>query len=107
MHEYPARNMHSPTRLLRGLRELASDYDVLLCDVWGVIHNGVAYFEKAVDAAIRFRDQGGQVVLITNAPRPRAKIVHMLDRLAVPHEAYDGVVSSGDVTIAMIVARGG
>jgi len=78
-----------------------------LCDVWGVIHNGVAYFEKAVDAAIRFRDQGGQVVLITNAPRPRAKIVHMLDRLAVPHEAYDGVVSSGDVTIAMIVARGG
>jgi HAD superfamily hydrolase (TIGR01459 family) len=107
MHEHSARTRQPPPRHLRGLSEIASDYDVLLCDVWGVIHNGVARFEKAVDAAIRFRDQGGQVVLITNAPRPRAKIVNMLDRLAVPREAYDGIVSSGDVTVAMIVARGG
>ncbi len=89
-----------------GLGELAPNYDVLLCDVWGVVHNGVAYFEKAIDALSRFRDKGGSVILITNAPRPKAKIVRSLDRLRVPHDAYDDIVTSGDVTTAMIVARG-
>lgn len=92
-------------RFIQGLSELAPDYDVLLCDVWGVIHNGVAHFGRAVEALMRFRDAGGRVVLITNAPRPQAKIVALLDRLSVPREAYDGIVSSGDVTVAMIVAR--
>jgi HAD superfamily hydrolase (TIGR01459 family) len=106
MHDRPPESTSPSSRFVSGLSELAPDYDVLLCDVWGVIHNGVAHFEKAVEAAIRFRRRGGRVVLITNAPRPQAKILHMLDRLAVPQEAYDGIVSSGDVTIAMIVARG-
>lgn len=93
-------------RFVRGLSELAANYDVILCDVWGVVHNGVAHFAKAVEALQRFRAKGGRVVLITNAPRPNAKIIAMLDRLAVPRDAYDGVVSSGDVTVALIHARG-
>lgn len=110
MHDHPAATQSETQiilpRFVAGLAELAPDYDIVLCDVWGVVHNGVAYFEKAIDALIRFRDNGGAVVLITNAPRPKAKIIRMLDRLKVPHEAYDGVVTSGDVTVAMIVARG-
>ncbi|MGP0060297.1 MAG: TIGR01459 family HAD-type hydrolase [Beijerinckiaceae bacterium] len=111
MHDHPAKAPTNKAKIFspqfaRGLGELAPDYDVLLCDVWGVVHNGIAYFEKAIDALIRFRDKGGLVILITNAPRPKAKIVRMLDRLAVPHDAYDGVVTSGDVTAALIVARG-
>ena len=54
-----------------GLKELAGDYDALLCDVWGVLHNGVGAFPGAVDALTRFRENGGRVVLLTNAPRPQ------------------------------------
>jgi HAD superfamily hydrolase (TIGR01459 family) len=106
MHDNPAKTEIFSPNFASGLAALAPDYDVLLCDVWGVVHNGVAFFEKSVDALIRFRDTGGVVILITNAPRPKSKVVRMLDRLAVPQNAYDGVVTSGDVAAAMIVARG-
>jgi len=87
---------------------LARGYDVALCDVWGVVHNGAAATSEACDALGRFRKQGGTVVLITNAPRPGEIVARTtLDRLGVPRAAYDGIVSSGDVTRALIAARAG
>jgi HAD superfamily hydrolase (TIGR01459 family) len=87
---------------------LAGDYDVALCDVWGVVHNGVVAAPEACDALTRFRERGGTVVLITNAPRPGERVARgILDHLGVPRVAYDGIVSSGDVTRALIAARAG
>jgi HAD superfamily hydrolase (TIGR01459 family) len=94
--------MTDPLPSISGLSDLASSYDAVLSDVWGVVHNGVAAFPSAVDALIRFRQAGGKVVFITNAPRPSAPIVAMLERLGVPQEAYDAIVSSGDATRVMI-----
>lgn len=88
--------------LAQSLSELAPHYDAVLSDVWGVIHNGVTAHRTAVDALSRFRAAGGRVVLITNAPRAAAPIMAMLDRMQVPRDAYDAVVSSGDVTRVMI-----
>src|ERR1700748_1025689 len=102
----PDRRGPAGPELVRGLGPFASGYDLLLCDVWGVVHNGVAPFEKAIDALVRFRDGGGSVVLLTNAPRPQGKVIRMLDGLGVPERAYDSVVTSADVTAAMIMARG-
>jgi len=86
---------------------LAPDYDVLLSDVWGVVHNGLAAFPHACDALMRTRAHGATVVLITNAPRPSDVVARQLDRLHVPREAYDAIVSSGDVTRAVIESRPG
>jgi HAD superfamily hydrolase (TIGR01459 family) len=86
---------------------LAGDYDIVLSDVWGVVHNGIAATPEACDALTRFRAGGGTVVLLTNAPRPGANVRQILDRLAVPHSAYDAIVSSGDVARALIIARAG
>jgi HAD superfamily hydrolase (TIGR01459 family) len=84
---------------------LARDYDVLFCDVWGVVHNGLVSFAPACAALTRYRAGGGTVILITNAPRPQASVQHILDRLAVPREAYDAIVSSGDVTRGIVESR--
>jgi HAD superfamily hydrolase (TIGR01459 family) len=84
---------------------LADVYDVVLCDVWGVVHNGVAAFAPAGEALARFRDGGGTVILITNAPRPGAAVQWILDRLGVPRKAYDAIVSSGDVTRGIVASR--
>ncbi len=92
--------------LVDGLRRLSGRYDVALCDVWGVIHDGRRSFPAACDALTRFREGGGAVVLITNAPRPNGPIRAQLDHLSVPRSAYDAVVTSGDVTIGLIRARG-
>jgi HAD superfamily hydrolase (TIGR01459 family) len=86
---------------------LAPRYDVLLCDVWGVVHNGVAATVESCAALIKFRNQGGTVVLITNAPRQGDFVQTFIDTLKVPREAYDAIVSSGDVTRSLVAARAG
>jgi HAD superfamily hydrolase (TIGR01459 family) len=87
--------------------EVAPDYDVLLCDVWGVVHNGVVATPAACDALQRFRAGGGTVILITNAPRPGDFVQRFIDRLKVPRDSYDAIVSSGDVTRALVRERAG
>ncbi|MCC6890197.1 MAG: TIGR01459 family HAD-type hydrolase [Hyphomicrobiales bacterium] len=87
--------------------DIAPRYDVLLSDVWGVVHNGVAATQSSCDALCRFRERGGTVVLITNAPRPGAFVQRYIDRLKVPRASYDAIVSSGDVTRALIHERAG
>lgn len=86
---------------------LLPNYDVFLCDVWGVVHNGETAFAAACDALMRARQAGATVVFITNAPRPCDAVIRQLDSLTVPHESYDAIVSSGDVTRHVIAARKG
>jgi len=98
---------HAAPDFPTGLSALAPEYVALLVDVWGVIHNGVTHFEAAADALVRFRrERGGSVVLITNAPRPHPPIVEQLVELGVPADAYDAVVTSGDVTLGQISGLG-
>jgi HAD superfamily hydrolase (TIGR01459 family) len=85
--------------------QLAAGYDAVLCDVWGVVHNGLAAFPEACEALTRLRGLGCSVVLITNAPRPGKVVMRLLDKLGVPRQAYDDIVSSGDVTRAVIAER--
>jgi HAD superfamily hydrolase (TIGR01459 family) len=91
--------------LIERFAPLAVDYDVLFCDVWGVVHNGVAAFADACDALARFRSGGGTAILLTNAPRPAAAVARILDRFGVPRTAYDAIVSSGDVTRGVVGQR--
>jgi HAD superfamily hydrolase (TIGR01459 family) len=96
-----------PVEIFDRFRVLAPRYDVVLCDVWGVVHDGVAAYAQACDALARFRAGGGSAILITNAPRPSPWVIRQLDRLDVPREAYDAVMTSGDVTREVMAGRGG
>lgn len=91
--------------LLSGLSEVADRYDVVLCDVWGVIHNGRESFAPACEALVRFQERDGPVLLISNAPRPHAPILDQLDGLKVPRTAWSRVVTSGDATRELLAAR--
>jgi len=93
--------------LLDRFSTLAPRYDVVLCDIWGVVHNGIAAHAEACDALTRYRAGGGTVILITNAPRPAPWVIHQLDRLGVRANAYDGVMTSGDLTREVVAARNG
>jgi HAD superfamily hydrolase (TIGR01459 family) len=84
---------------------LAHRYDVALCDVWGVVHNSIVSFPEACDALRRYRAGGGTVIMITNAPRPGEEVIRFITRLGVPADAYDGIVSSGDVTRAYVASH--
>lgn len=87
----------APPPVLSGIATLVPDYDLLLCDVWGVIHNGETAHPDAVEALHRARAAGATVILITNAPRPGAVIERQIAHYAVPRTCYDTIVASGDV----------
>ncbi len=83
---------------LSGLSDIAADYDILLCDVWGVIHNGRESWPGACAALSRFNRDHGHVILISNSPRPAPGVVVQLDALNVPRDSWRAVVTSGDAT---------
>lgn len=92
-------------QLLSSIAPLASRYDAWICDVWGVMHNGVRAFPAAAEACRSFRERGGRVLLLSNAPRPAPAVQAQLDGFGVPREAYDGILTSGDLTRKLISER--
>ena len=87
---------------IENFSEISGHYDVVLCDVWGVVHNGVDPFPKAAAALQAARESGLAVVLITNSPRLSWQVVEQLRQIGVPDGAYDRIVTSGDVTRGLI-----
>ncbi|MFL6839525.1 MAG: TIGR01459 family HAD-type hydrolase [Bradyrhizobium sp.] len=80
------------------LRDLVGGVEVILSDIWGVVHNGLEAFPEACEALHTYRQQGGTVILITNAPRPAGSVQRQLRKLGVADDTYDAIVSSGDLT---------
>jgi HAD superfamily hydrolase (TIGR01459 family) len=82
-------------RLISGLSEIAPDHDALICDVWGVVHDGSRHHPAAADALYRFKEKHGPVVLLTNAPRVPAEVAAQCASYGLPSDCYDAIVSSG------------
>jgi HAD superfamily hydrolase (TIGR01459 family) len=94
-------------RFVEGLHKLVDGVDVLLSDIWGVVHNGIEAFPEACEALHTYRSRGGTVILITNAPRPAESVQRQLRKFGVPDDAYDAIVSSGDLTRLYVAGHPG
>ena len=88
--------------VLKRAGDLLARYDVLISDVWGVVHDGLWALEPACEALMVYRERGGTVALLSNAPGPSQQVAGLLDAKRVPREAWDRLVTSGDVTRALI-----
>lgn len=93
-------------RVIKHAAALLSAYDVVFCDVWGVVHDGRRAIEPACAALTRFRDAGGTVVLVSNAPTPRETVAKLLDDKGVDRAAWDALVTSGDITRRHLAEKG-
>jgi HAD superfamily hydrolase (TIGR01459 family) len=92
-------------QILDRIDDIAPRYDAVFCDLWGVVHNGRTPYASAVAALQRLRASGKAVILITNVPKPRWSIPPQLDRMGVPRDAWDVIVTSGDAIRAELAAR--
>ena len=93
------------TRLIDGLSQIAGAYDILFCDVWGVIHDGREAFAGPCAALEHWRRERGPAILISNSPRPSPEVAGQLEALGVPRDAWSALVTSGDATRALLAAR--
>ena len=84
------------TQLIGSFAEISGQYDLALVDLWGCVHNGRAIYPAAEAALVQFRQRGGFVILMTNAPRPRDAVADRLAEMGLSRDAYDSIVTSGD-----------
>src|SRR5277367_4261440 len=91
--------------LIAGLREIATGHDALICDVWGVLHDGTHAYTGAVDALRHFRAASGPVILLSNAPRPVCDLEAQFKTFGVPSDCYDAIVTSGAATREDLIKR--
>jgi len=96
--DHELRKVGTSLRFVERLRDLVEQTDVVLSDIWGVVHNGLESFAEACAALHTYRTRGGTVILITNAPRPADSVQRQLQKLGVADDTYDAIVSSGDLT---------
>src|SRR6476646_1540304 len=81
-------------------------YRLILCDVWGVVHDGVRLYPRAESRLKQWQDEGRCVALLTNAPRTAEAVEAQLSRIGLPRDAYDFVATSGEAGIEALIALG-
>ncbi len=84
------------TNIIESVSQFSKRYDVLFCDIWGCIHDGKFAFPNALNALSDFRKNGGYVMLLTNAPRPKAAVKKHLKSMDITEEFFDDITTSGD-----------
>lgn len=92
--------------ILSGAGKMLSRYDVVFCDIWGVVHDGRTAYREGCAALRKFRESGGTVILVTNAPRAKPVVKEVLREKDVPDNCWDDIVSSGEISRAHLLAQG-
>ncbi len=85
---------------------LDSKYRAILCDVWGVVHDGVRLYPFAAERLRGWREEGRRVILVTNAPRTAESVEQQLARIGLPSDCWDEIATSGEAGIAALVELG-
>jgi HAD superfamily hydrolase (TIGR01459 family) len=81
------------------LDDLPQQYRVILCDIWGCLHDGVHLYAGATERLRQWKDEGRTMILITNAPRTAEAVAGQLDQLGLARELWDGIATGGDAGI--------
>ncbi len=84
------------------LDALPEHYSVILCDIWGVVHDGVNLYPGAADRLLGWAGEGRRIILITNAPRTAQAVEQQLARIGLPRGAWHGIATSGEAGIAAL-----
>ena len=79
------------------LEEIISNYDALIVDLWGVIHDGTTLYPGVAETLALLHQLHKPVLFLSNAPRVSAKAQTNLDRLNIPRSHYLDIVTSGQV----------
>lgn len=83
---------------INGLSRITDKYSCYIIDLWGVLHDGITAYPKALETLKNLKEEGKKIVLLSNAPRRSSKAKEVLDRLGFERELYDEIITSGEIT---------
>ncbi len=84
------------TQVLDSLCDIASDYDAIVLDQWGVLHDGSAPYPAAVAALAGLRENGHVLAVLSNSGRRADPNRAQLDRIGFPPDLFACVMTSGE-----------
>ena len=80
----------------RGLSSIADNYDAVLLDQFGVLHDGSKAIEGAIDCYEKLAAAGKKLIVLSNTSRRRAFALQKLPKLGFDSDALTGFVTSGE-----------
>ena len=83
-------------QVIKQLKDISKNYNVLFCDIWGCIHNGKEAYQNALKALVEFKRNNGFVMLLTNAPRPKIAVKAHLSTFGISEKHFNDITTSGD-----------
>ena len=86
-------------KLINGLRQVQSKYDVFFIDLWGVVHNGVKLNPKAIEVLENLNKLNKRFVLMSNAPRPSKSVERFLIKLNMNRKLIKNIFTSGEAAL--------
>jgi HAD superfamily hydrolase (TIGR01459 family) len=90
--------MNAPTRIIRGLGEIAERYDAFILDLWGCLHDGVTVYPAALEALRRLKSGGKRAIILSNAPRRAPEVGVRLAEMGITPDLYERLYTSGEET---------
>ena len=66
-----------------GLKSIFSEYDLFFIDIWGVVHNGIKLYDKAIKVLEELSNSEKKFILLTNAPRPNLTVINTLKKMGL------------------------
>lgn len=93
------------TELISGMAPLAAQYDAFVLDLWGTLHNGIEPLPGALDCCAQLKAAGKSIALLSNAPFRIDVVVAVIDKIGVPRDFYDHVMSSGEIAWRAVAER--
>jgi len=85
------------TRRISGLSEIARDFDAMLIDQFGVIHDGQNLYPGAAKALAELHALKIPVIIMTNSGKRAAPNTRRVVRMGIPRDHFLACVSSGEV----------
>ena len=94
-------SLNAPT-IVNGLSSIVDNYDAILLDQFGVLHDGKKPLPGAVDCYEKLAASGKRLVVLSNTSRRRAFAVSKLPVIGFDDKALLGFVTSGEAAHAHI-----
>lgn len=84
------------THLLQSLSEIASDYDAIVLDQWGVLHDGATPYPHAIATLERLSAAGTRFAVLSNSGKRSEPNAQRIEGVGFAPALFEYIMSSGE-----------